>query len=367
MVSSLGSGSRSSRARVVISIPGVQKPHCSPWQRMKPSCTGSSTPSVSRSSTVRTSRPPAIAARTVHVLTGSPSIQATHTPQLLVSQPQCVPVSPSSSRRKWTSSIRPSISRVTVSPLTLIVTCMSAVPSVAALRAGLVAGDAGPDAFDGRAQRAAGELVGEVPLEVGAAPVVAGGRAALGSEGPRPRVQLVGGSLAPQHLGDRGHAGRVRTDSREPDPGVGDDVAVHPDRSPGGRHRPVAGPPLDLGVGAGAVGPDRDPDLGQHLVVLDGRLVRPPVELLHVTTRSPAALRITQLASRAVHTAVRSSDGSAWQSDPPIVPRLRTTGSAITASASAKIGKSAASSGDCRSSRWRVIAPIRTSAAPTRT
>ena len=85
------------------------------------------------------------------------------------------------------------------------------------------------------------------------------------------------------------------------------------------------------------------------------------------TTRSPSALRITQLASRVVHTAVRSSDGSAWQREPPIVPRLRTTGSAITRSASAKIGNSAASSGDSSSSRCRVIAPIRTSSVPTLT
>ena len=42
-------------------------------------------------------------------------------------------------------------------------------------------------------------------------------------------------------------------------------------------------------------------------------------------------------APTAAQTAERSSDGSAWQSAPPIVPRLRTTGSAITRSASVKI------------------------------
>ena len=31
---------------------------------------------------------------------------------------------------------------------------------------------------------------------------------------------------------------------------------------------------------------------------------------------------MTQLASSAVHTAVRSSDGSAWHSEPPIVPAV---------------------------------------------
>ena len=55
------------------------------------------------------------------------------------------------------------------------------------------------------------------------------------------------------------------------------------------------------------------------------------------TTRSPSGPRITIRASSAAHTADRSSDGSAWHSAPPIVPRLRTTGSAITRSASVKI------------------------------
>jgi hypothetical protein len=81
------------------------------------------------------------------------------------------------------------------------------------------------------------------------------------------------------------------------------------------------------------------------------------------TTRSPALPRMTQLASSVVHTAVRSSDGSAWHSDPPMVPRLRTTGSAITRSASAKIGKIRARSADSASSRCLVIAPIRTRSA----
>ena len=105
-------------------MPGVQNPHCRPWHSMKPCWTGSSTPSCSRPSTVRTSWPPAIAASIVHDLTGSLSTQTTQVPQLLVSQPQWVPVRPRWSRRKCTSSSRPSISRVTLSPLTDIVTCI---------------------------------------------------------------------------------------------------------------------------------------------------------------------------------------------------------------------------------------------------
>ena len=54
---------------------------------------------------------------------------------------------------------------------------------------------------------------------------------------------------------------------------------------------------------------------------------------------------MTIWASTAAQTALRSSDGSAWHSAPPIVPRLRTTGSAMTRSASVKIAARRASSG----------------------
>ena len=64
------------------------------------------------------------------------------------------------------------------------------------------------------------------------------------------------------------------------------------------------------------------------------------------TTRSPSAPRITTFALTAEQTAERSSAASAWHSEPPIVPRLRTTGSAITFSASRKSGKRSASSSD---------------------
>ena len=70
-----GAGCASSSARAVSIMPGVQKPHCRPCSSMKPCCTGSSAPSRSRPSTVRTSWPSAIAASMVHDLTGSPSIE----------------------------------------------------------------------------------------------------------------------------------------------------------------------------------------------------------------------------------------------------------------------------------------------------
>ena len=84
------------------------------------------------------------------------------------------------------------------------------------------------------------------------------------------------------------------------------------------------------------------------------------------TTRSPRRPRITTCASTAAHTAERSSDGSAWHSAPPIVPRLRTT----------RVGDDALGVGEDREApreqratrggpRWRVIAPMRTS-SPSR-
>ena len=62
--------------------------------------------------------------------------------------------------------------------------------------------------------------------------------------------------------------------------------------------------------------------------------------------RVPVPDRITTTACRAESAAERSSAGSAWQSDPPIVPRFRTTGSAITRSASCSTGKCSPATAD---------------------
>ena len=62
-----------------------------------------------------------MAASTVHDFTGVSSSQTTQAPQLEVSQPQCEPVRPRSSRRKWMSSSRGSTSRVYSVPLTVSV------------------------------------------------------------------------------------------------------------------------------------------------------------------------------------------------------------------------------------------------------
>ena len=71
---------------------------------------------------MRTACPSAIAASSVHDLTGLASSHTTQLPQFDVSQPQWLPVSPSSSRMKWMSSSRGSTSRAYSVPLTVIAT-----------------------------------------------------------------------------------------------------------------------------------------------------------------------------------------------------------------------------------------------------
>jgi hypothetical protein len=72
-------------------------------------------------------------------------------------------------------------------------------------------------------------------------------------------------------------------------------------------------------------------------------------EELLVLACSDHDFRMPSLHLAAAHTAERSSAASAWHSEPPIVPRLRTTGSAMTRSASRKIGNRSHSSSDSRS------------------
>ncbi len=124
---SLGSGVRASRAVAVIIMPGVQKPHCRPCSWKKPSCTGCSTPPCSSPSTVATAAPSACTASSVHDLAGTPSTSTVQAPQLVVSQPMCVPVRPATSRMKWTSSSRGSMSASTACPLIVSLTCCVAV------------------------------------------------------------------------------------------------------------------------------------------------------------------------------------------------------------------------------------------------
>ena len=100
-------------------IPGVQKPHCSPWHSRNASCTGCSCPSFASPSIVVTSAPSASTASTLQDFTLVPSRWTVQAPQLLVSHPMTVPVFPRRSRRYCTSSIRGSTSSETDAPSTV--------------------------------------------------------------------------------------------------------------------------------------------------------------------------------------------------------------------------------------------------------
>src|SRR3954454_10122933 len=103
-------------------MPGVQYPHWSPWCSQNASCSGCSAPSWPIPSIVLTSAPSAWTASSVQDFTASPLRCTVHAPQLDVSQPTCVPVRPSVSRRKWTRSRRGSTSALSSAPFTVNVT-----------------------------------------------------------------------------------------------------------------------------------------------------------------------------------------------------------------------------------------------------
>src|SRR5215813_2788515 len=94
----------------------------------------------------------------VHDFTVLPFRMTVQAPQLLVSQPTCVPVRPADSRMKWTSSVRGSIRASLARPLMVILTCcLLAMLERSFLISGL--GDllAGP--LHGTGQRPLGELL----------------------------------------------------------------------------------------------------------------------------------------------------------------------------------------------------------------
>src|ERR1700682_1948694 len=75
-----------------------------------------------------TDRPSTCTGNSEQDFTATPSSSTVHPPHWLVSHPTCVPVRPSASRKKWTSSIRGSTSRVSATPFTWIVMELTAKP-----------------------------------------------------------------------------------------------------------------------------------------------------------------------------------------------------------------------------------------------
>src|SRR5437867_12945242 len=127
--SSVGCGFRSSSAAPTSIIPGVQNPHWRPCSSLNAAWIGWRPPSPVSPSTVVTSAPSAWTANIVQDFTGVPSTSTVHAPQPDVSHPTWVPVSPSVSRRKCTSSSLGSTSAGRSVPFTLTVICMSPTPS----------------------------------------------------------------------------------------------------------------------------------------------------------------------------------------------------------------------------------------------
>src|SRR5882724_894786 len=113
-----------------MTMPGVQKPHCSAWLLRNASCIGCSVSPVATPSIVSTEWPSAWTASRVQALTASPSTWTTQAPHWLVSQPTWVPVRPSCSRSSCTSRVRPSTVAETGLPFTvrLTVFCIPHLP-----------------------------------------------------------------------------------------------------------------------------------------------------------------------------------------------------------------------------------------------
>ena len=87
-------------------------------------------------------------------------------------------------------------------------------------------------------------------------------------------------------------------------------------------------------------------------------VIRPLNQSSAFTVRLPLAPSHTNSKPSAIAVAGMSAAGSAWASEPPIVPLLRTAGSPITAAHSATTGTFALSTLDDSTSQCVVMAPM---------
>src|SRR5215472_9764856 len=126
------------------------------------------------------------------------------------------------------SSSRGSISRVYTPPLTVTVICMSGSLTLGSLRC--------------FTQRAHCQLMRQMLLVLGRSTLVRARPAVLGRDLAGPRENLLAGRGAPQELLGLGSGEMLRAHGGEPDPGVGDGVAVQPDGRARGGHRQVTDP-----------------------------------------------------------------------------------------------------------------------------
>ena len=87
-----GFGLRCARSIALMTMPGVQKPHCRPWHSLNAACIGCSSPLRGDAFDRRDLRAVACAASSMHDFTARPSRWIVHAPHWPVSQPTCVPV-----------------------------------------------------------------------------------------------------------------------------------------------------------------------------------------------------------------------------------------------------------------------------------
>ena len=290
-----------------------------------------------------------MAASIVQDFTGSPSTSTTQTPQLLVSQPQWVPVSPRSSRRKCTSSIRGSTSRLTcvavdrhgdLHPRHASIPAAVGSPAARVAAPGAVPGWSArrPGAACSRPTRA-GRSIGSQP-SAASRPASAysslgrlAGRAAASSARWQSRLRA-----APRSARCRPRRCCRRRPARPP---------RRPRRSPS--RRPGARPSRTRCRCAAGSGSRTSVRISSCSTAVS---YGPRWNSAHRDRPlAGGALRSPPRRGATSQTVVESSAGSAWHSEPPSVPRLRTTGSAITFSASWKIGNSRPTTGEASSRR----------------
>ena len=274
-------------------------------------------------SMVLTSAPSAWTASIVQDFALSPLTWTVHAPQLLVSQPMWVPVRP----KFVAQQVDEQEPRLDVRFAGLAVDgdrdVMGASSSASSMRT------------RGRARRPCGATGRSSRRPSPACSRRGRGRPRRARSGRPPRRRR--GGTAPRRVPGRRRAASAsvaangaRRDAGHADPDALDRAVVgEPDDDRDADRREVADAALELAVAAAdALGPARDPDLGQDLGRLDRGRERVEEEVAGLDRRARRPCRgQTIVAFAASRAAGQSEAGSAWATEPPIVPQLRTCGS----------------------------------------
>ena len=170
-------------------IPGVQKPHWRPCWSQNACWSGWSVAPSAMPSIVLISAPSAWTASIVHDLALSPLTWTVHAPQLLVSQPMCVPGQPEDVAEE----VDEEEPRLDVGLAGLAVDGERDVLGGHRRRPPV---SVGQRALDGRAQRSDGQLGDHRPLVVGRSAAVGAGRLCAAAASPACAEDLLRRALA---------------------------------------------------------------------------------------------------------------------------------------------------------------------------